>query len=625
MMRWFDMRAPVWRGQGDEAQPNARLRRCALLLCLLTGCAAPSTRVLREDRADAPITLAAASGEHGAVSSAEPLASDVGRDILRRGGNAVDAAVAVGFALGVTHPSAGNLGGGGFMLIRLPDETSVAIDYREIAPGAAHPDMFLNTAGDVTDRGRLGPLAAGIPGVVAGLAFAHRRFGRLPWSTLLEPAIQLARDGHVLDPTHAEKLQSALARIAAYATDVTERLPLATDPTERAHLRALADALESTRRWLCKAEDCAPYRAGERWDQPELARTLARIAAEGADAFYAGPIAQAMVERVAAMGGIWTDTDLESYRAIEREPIAFDYHGHRILTMPPPSAGGVVLRQIFAASDALQLSRWDWDAPERIHLYIEILRRVYADRNQLIADPAFVTVPLGTLLDPGYMLHRLADIDAYRATPSSAVAAGLPVDESPQTTHFSVVDANGMAVANTYTLNAGFGALVAIPGTGVLLNNEMDDFTAKPGVPNGFGLTQGRRNAIAPGKRMLSSMTPTIVLKGHELRAVLGSPGGPTITTTVAQLALQLIDYGRSLQAAIAAPRIHHQWLPDEVLVERGVRHETLQRLRAYGHHVNVSRGPGIGHADCIERDPHSGVLRAVADVDRGGGGVAAY
>jgi gamma-glutamyltranspeptidase/glutathione hydrolase len=325
------------------------------------------------------------------------------------------------------------------------------------------------------------------------------------------------------------------------------------------------------------------------------------------------------------MGGIWSARDLAGYRAVEREPIAFSYHGYDVLTMPPPSAGGIVLQQILGAADLLGLDRLDWDSPRRVHLYVEILRRTYADRNRWLGDPDFVHIPLAQLLDPGRIARRVADIDPDHATPSSEVAPGLAsLGEPKHTTHFSIVDASGMAVANTFTLNGDFGALVQIPGTGVTLNNEMDDFTAKPGTPNMAGLVQGEQNAIEPGKRMLSSMSPTIVSRDGTLRAVVGSPGGPTITTTVAQILMQLLDHGRSLQSAVAAPRIHNQWLPDETWYEAGVPETTLDGLRRLGHHLTLEREP-IGHAHCIERDPATGELRAVADVSRGGGGALAF
>ena len=553
---------------------------------------------------------AVAVGRNGAVSSAESAASDVGVAILKQGGNAVDAAVAVGFALGVTHPTAGNIGGGGFMVVRSPSGEVAAIDYREVAPRAASRDMYLDASGAVTDKGRVGPLAAGIPGVVAGLAQAHRKYGKLPWAQVLEPAIQLAKRGHVLDGFHAKDMEWAVSGVAKYVENAAGRSP------------ALAAALKGTAATFTKPDGSA-YHEGDTWAQPDLATTLEQIAKGGPESFYTGPFAERMAASVHEMGGIWTAQDLAEYRAIERPPVVFSYRGHEVITMPPPSAGGVVLRQILAASEALSLDRLEWDSVQRIHYYVEALRRTYADRNQLIGDPAFVNVPMQQLLDVHYISQRMSTIDPQHATPSSQVGAGVQLKESEHTTHFSVVDGSGLAVANTYTLNGGFGAKLIVPGTGLILNNEMDDFTSKVGAPNMFGLVQGPQNAIEPGKRMLSSMTPTIITKGGQLRAVVGSPGGPTITTTVAQIVMQLIDHGRSLEQAVNATRIHHQWLPDQIWHEDSLPKATADALGAMGHKLQ-SRSR-IGHANCIEVDPASGAFVAVADVARDGGKASAY
>jgi gamma-glutamyltranspeptidase/glutathione hydrolase len=553
---------------------------------------------------------AVAVGRQGAVSSAEAAASDIGVAILKKGGNAVDAAVAVGFALGVTHPTAGNMGGGGFMVVRLPSGETAAIDYREVAPKGASRDMYLDAKGDVGDKGRVGPLAAGIPGVVAGLAHAHQKYGKLPWAEVVQPSIVLARDGHMLDEFHAKDMEWVSGSIAKYAAAAGKGNA------------ALGSGLSATAATFTKADGSA-YKAGEVWKQPDLASTLELIAQKGADAFYKGPFAERMAARVREMGGIWTSEDLAEYRAMQREPVVFPYRGHQVITMPPPSAGGVVLRQILAASEALSLERLPWDSVERIHLYVESLRRTYADRNQLVGDPAFVNVPMQQLLDIGYIGQRMANIDPKRATPSSEVGAGVQLKESEQTTHFSVVDGSGLAVANTYTLNGGFGAKLIVPGTGVILNNEMDDFTSKVGSPNMFGLVQGPQNAIAPGKRMLSSMTPTIITKDGKLRAVVGSPGGPTITTTVAQIVMQLVDHGRSLEQAVSSTRIHHQWLPDQIWHEESLPKETSDALAAMGH--KLQGRSRIGHANCIEVDPKSAAFVAVADVARDGGKASAY
>lgn len=539
-----------------------------------------------------------ATGKHGAVASAEANATRIGVEILQAGGNAVDAAVAVGFALSVTHPSAANIGGGGFMVLRFPDGRATSVDYRETAPGAASADMYLDESGELTGQSRVGAMAAGIPGDVAGFWYAHQHWGELEWSAVITPAIILARDGWTLDEHHAADLEKGVKRMTKAGFEDSAA--------------------------MFRKPDGSLYQAGDVWRQPELAATLQRIATQGRAGFYEGPFAEYMAEQVQALGGIWTAEDLSGYRAIEREPLVFPYRGHEIISMPPPSAGGVVLRQILAASEVLDLKRYAWHSPEHVHRYVEILRRTYADRNLLLGDPDFIEIPMETLLDVSYIDERVADIDPNKATPSEEVGAGVQIKESRQTTHFSVVDGDGFAVANTYTLNGGFGAKVMIPGTGVILNNEMDDFTAKVGAPNMFGLVQGPQNAIEPGKRMLSSMTPTIVTKAGELRAVVGSPGGPTITTTVAQIILQLIDYGRPLEVAVRDHRIHHQWKPDAIWHEDALEADLAKALENKGHELK-NKGWKIGHANCISVDPETGVIKAVADVARDGGAAAAY
>ncbi|MBL4684081.1 MAG: gamma-glutamyltransferase [Nannocystaceae bacterium] len=546
--------------------------------------------------ADNPPALAL--GTQGAVSSAEANASDIGLAILRAGGTAVDAAVAVGFALAVTHPSAGNLGGGGFMVIRMADGTKAALDYREEAPGRAHRDMYLDAKGEPS-RGSLdGPMAAGIPGTVAGLALAHARFGKLPWKDLVDPAVALARDGHTLDSWHTSDVNRGAKRMH----DIGEH---------------------ASAKYYEKA-DGVPYVEGDTWVQTTLAATLQAIADDGSAAFYLGPRAEAMAASVRKAGGIWEAKDLAAYRARERDPIVFDYRGYEITTMPPPSAGGVVLRQILAASEVMGLDKKPWRSVEEVHLYVEVARRTYADRNMLLGDPDFVKLPMDQLLDVEYIKQRVANIDPLHATPSSEVGAGLPVaKESHQTTHYSVVDQWGNAASNTYTLNTGFGAKYVEPTTGVLLNNEMDDFAVKPGTANVFGLVQGEPNKIEPGKRMLSSMTPTVIAKDGELRAVIGTPGGPTITTTVAQITRALIDYNLPIDEAVEATRVHHQWLPDRIATESRIDDALKTGLEALGHEVTV--WGKLGHANCIEVDPDTKGFRAYADVSRDGGKAVAY
>lgn len=596
--------------------PSPRTRTLVLVLAaVLTplGCRPGPTQVLeprpppppavdpaagRSLPAHDPADPSTAVGTHGAVASAELHASQVGIEVLRRGGNAVDAAIAVGFALAVTHPTAGNLGGGGFMVLRLADGTSVAIDYRETAPAAASRDMYLDPQGNPTRESVDGPKAAGIPGTVAGLALAHERYGSLPWRDLVMPAVRLAREGWALDSFHAEDLRAGVERMM------------------KLKYSEAAD--------LYRKPGGEPYAEGEVWKQPALAQTLEMIATRGARAFYEGAFAEGMAAGVRAAGGLWTAADLAGYQAIAREPIRFTYRGHEVLTMPPPSGGGVVLRQLLAASEILAIHERPWHSVDELHLYVEAARRTYADRNFLVGDPAFVQVPLQQLLDPGYLRGRLADVDPQRATPSDRISAGVIARrESLETTHFSVVDVHGNAVANTYTLNTSFGSKFVVPGTGVLLNNEMDDFAVKPGSPNTYGLVQGEQNKIEPGKRMLSSMSPTIVLREGKLRAVVGTPGGSTISTTVTQIIRGLVDYGATIDAAVKAPRVHHQWKPDRIVTEPTLDRATAEALKARGH--AIMEWDSIGHANCIEVDPKTGGYRAVADVGRDGGAALAY
>ncbi len=608
----------------DTAAPVTRLRRgpapWALGLVLLVACrgtAAPEPAPSDPPPSPTSVTPAAAKveaprrmpageahppglafGTHGAVTSAEAHASEVGLAILRKGGNAVDAAVAVGFALAVTHPSAGNLGGGGFMLMRMADGTVAAFDFRERAPSGASRDMYLDRKGQPTNDRLLGPKAAGIPGSVAGLGLAHARFGSLPWKDVVAPAVALARDGHALDGWHAEDL--------AYGAG------------------AMVKAGQAGSASYYRRPDGTDFAEGDTWVQPELAATLVRLADEGPRAFYEGPLAERMAEGVAAAGGIWKASDLAAYEAKEREAIVFPYRGHEIVTMPPPSAGGVVLRQLLAAAEQLELERQPFRSAQEIHLFAEAMRRTYADRNLLLGDPDFVPLPMAKLLDTAYVGERMKDVDPDHATPSDRVGAGLgPRPESEQTTHYSVVDGEGSAVATTTTLNLGFGAKFVVPGVGVLLNNEMDDFSVKPGSPNVFGLVQGEPNKIEPGKRMLSSMTPTIVVEDGQLRAVVGTPGGPTITTTVATVIRGIIDYGLPIDEAVAAGRAHHQWKPDEIWLESRIDPAVVEALRAKGH--GIRQREAMGHANCIEVDPASRGFRAVADVDRDGGAAVAY
>jgi gamma-glutamyltranspeptidase/glutathione hydrolase len=485
------------------------------------------------------------------------------------------------------------------MLVRTSTGESTAIDFREIAPRAATKTMYLDARGELTQDSVLGAKAAGVPGTVAGLALAHQKLGKLPWRSLVEPAIALARDGHPLDASHAQTMGEAAAQMRAAGFAPSAAI------YEAPEGRALA--------------------AGETWKQPELAATLEIVAEQGAKGFYEGALAARMVAGVRKLGGIWSKQDLKTYRALERKPIELDYRGHHVITMPPPSAGGIVLRQILGASEQLKIFEKPYRSADAFHLYVEAARRAYADRNHWVGDPDFAPVPVAQLTALDYVHARMRDIDPARATPSSTIQPGTVATqpESEDTTHFSVVDREGNAVATTYTLNGSFGAKVVVPGTGILLNNEMDDFSAKPGTANAYGLVQGERNAIAPRKRMLSSMTPTIVLKDGQLRAVLGTPGGPTITNTVTEILMALVDHGVPLEHAVRAPRLHHQWLPDAIMVEAAIEEPLAAELAARGH--KIMKRDSIGHASCIERNPSTGLLRAVADATRGGGGAEAY
>lgn len=492
------------------------------------------------------------------VVSSHGLASAVGVDVLRRGGNAVDAAVAVGFALAVVHPVAGNIGGGGFMVIRLGDGTVGALDFREVAPARASRDMYLDAAGNVTEASLTGPLSVGVPGSVAGLFAAHHKFGRLPWREVLAPAVTLAREGYVLDPLRSHQLALQAGRLARF-------------PASRAQ-------------FLVHGEAPTP---GTRFVQPELARTLQLIADSGPDVFYRGSIASLIVDEMQRGGGLITPEDLARYRAKWRTPIAIAYRGYTVYTVPPPSGGGVTLAEILNVMEGYNPLP-PFGSAALLHLQAEAMRRAYRDRNTYLGDPDFVTMPLERLLAKSYAAELRATIDPARATPTPPFVG--PHAEGTETTHYSVVDAAGNAVACTTTLNDDFGSAVTVAGAGFLLNDEMDDFMAAPGKPNQFGLIQGEANAIAAGRRMLSAMTPMIVVDpAGQLALVLGSPGGSRITTAVYQVLSNVVDQGMTLADAVAAPRLHHQALPDVVYVERGgFLPAVIDSLTAMGHKVDA-------------------------------------
>ncbi|MEB3220580.1 MAG: gamma-glutamyltransferase [Candidatus Sericytochromatia bacterium] len=550
--------------------------------------ASPSPRLPYEAAWEFSRPGPAVLARHGAVACVSAVASHVGVEVLKAGGNAVDAAVAVALALAVVYPEAGNIGGGGFLLVHDPKRGAAALDYRETAPARAHARMYLDAAGNATADSQIGARAAGVPGTVAGLAAAHARLGKRPWASLVAPAIKLARDGFVVNGYLAGSFHRAQDLLLRF--DETRRVFLPNDLTPR---------------------------AGDVLKQPDLARTLERIAREGPKGFYQGPVAAAIAREAARQGGPLSAKDLASYQPRWREPVAFSYRGRRILSMPPPSSGGVTLAQILHILEGYDLKAAGWHSVSHLHLLTEADRRAFADRNALLADPDFVKeLPVATLLSEAYAARRRATIRDDRATPEAGRAPGLP--EPDHTTHFSVVDAAGMAVSNTYTLNGNYGCGVVVPGTGVLLNNEMDDFTTRVGGANQFGLAQGALNAIAPGKRPLSSMTPTIVLgPDGKPSLVLGAPGGPTIITTVAQVLSNVVDFGLPLNWAIAAPRVHHQAQPDLLYHEpHGLDIVTRTELVRLGHQVQARSY--IGDAQGIWRRP-DGAWEAFSDPRRGG------
>jgi gamma-glutamyltranspeptidase/glutathione hydrolase len=494
---------------------------------------------------------------HGMVASAIALASQAGVDVLKRGGNAVDAACATALTLAVTYPVAGNLGGGGFMLIRLADGRTTAIDYREAAPARASRTMYLNAAGNVVHNLSLvGYRASGVPGTVAGLALAQQKYGRLKWRDVVEPARLLAAQGFPVSQAMAQSLRAA---------------------------SPLTQFAESRHVFLKNGDF---YKAGDLFQQPELAATLRRLQTEGPREFYEGRTAQLIADDMKANGGLITRDDLKNYKAVEREPLRGTYRGYDILTMPPPSSGGIALLEMFNILEPHDLAQSGVHTTPTDHLLIEAMRRAFADRAEFLGDPDFIHVPVLGLISKPYAAEVAKTIDLQHATPSSQIGHGKPLAyESPQTTHFSVVDAAGNAVSNTYTLNMGYGSGVTVKGAGFLLNDEMDDFTSKPGIPNGFGLIQGETNAIAPRKRPLSSMTPTIVVRDGKLFMVIGSPGGPTIINTVLQVISNVVDHKMNIAQAIAAPRLHHQWLPDRISAETGaVSSNVLKELQGMGH-----------------------------------------
>jgi gamma-glutamyltranspeptidase/glutathione hydrolase len=539
----------------------------------------------------APLLIAAAlplwsaqpvRGRHGMVVTREPHATEVGLKVLQSGGNAVDAAVAVGLALAVTHSSAGNIGGGGFMLVRMADGRTTFIDFRERAPLSASRNMYVDARDKAAQNSTSGYWASGVPGTVRGLEYASKKFGKKPWAELVEPAAELASRGFNLSYAQANSLKNAA--------------------------RGLGQFPESKRIFL---RDGRYYEPGELFVQPDLARTLERIAKLGANDFYEGETARLLAQDMKEHGGTITLEDLKDYQAIERQPLTGKYHGYDIVTSPPPSSGGIGILQMLGMLDGTGYEKGGAGSAMVVHYMTEAMRRYFADRAVLLGDSDFVKVPTAALLDPAYIARLRASIDPERATPSSEVhALVLTAHESNETTHYTVADGDGNIALVTYTLNGGYGSKVTAKGLGFLLNNEMDDFSANPGKPNMFGLMQGEANAIQPRKTPLSSMVPTIVLKDGKPYLALGSPGGPTIIDTVLEVIVNVLDFHMNVQDAVNWPRFHHQWMPDQLSMENGYSPDTVALLEKRGYTIRRVGAQGECAAILLE----NGWLAGAAD-----------
>ena len=529
---------------------------------------------------------------HGMVVTASSPASRVGVAILQRGGNAVDAAVAVGFALAVTYPSAGNIGGGGFMIVHdASSGDNFAIDYREKAPARAHRDLYLDEKGSVVEGlSTEGHLSVAVPGTVSGLLLALERYGTLDRKTVLEPAIRLARDGFAVSLPLARSLRRMAKRFEGNA--------------------------ESRRIFQ---RDGRFFEEGELFIQPELALTLKRIATNGAPGFYSGPTADLLVSEMERGKGLISHADLEAYEARVRVPVEGRYRGHTVISMPPPSSGGTVLIEMLNLLEPLDLAALGHSSSAYVHTLAGAMKRAFADRAEYLGDPDFVAVPVSGMTSKIYAKRRWEGFDLDRTQPATELGAGQPFAfESEETTHFSVIDKDGNAVSNTYTLNYSYGSAITVSGAGFLLNNIMDNFSSKPGVPNGYGLIQGEANSIGAGKRPLSSMTPSILLQGDKVRLIVGTPGGPTIINTVLQVILNVIDHGFTVQEAVDAARVHHQWLPDRIDYEpRALVDDVVNALEARGHELRQRSLIGDAHAIFVE--PETGMRLGGADPRRGG------
>jgi gamma-glutamyltranspeptidase/glutathione hydrolase len=535
--------------------------------------------------------------KNGMVVSASKLASKVGLEILKRGGNAVDASVAVGFALAVTYPVAGNLGGGGFMVIRLHDGTTTTVDYREKAPLAAREDMFLNEKGEfVLKLSSEGVLSSGVPGSVAGLIYALEKYGTMRLEQVIQPAINLAMDGFPLDYRSAASFKSTMSEFKKYPSSLK-----------------------------VFSKNGISYEEGEIFKQPDLAKTLLRIKENGKDGFYSGETAELLVKQIRSLGGIITLEDLKKYTPVERIPVTGNYRGYEIISMGPPSAGGIALIQMLNVLENFIFNKEEWGSSRYLHMLVEAMKYVYADRSVHLGDEDFYPVPKDWLLSKEHAKEIFAKINFDKAIPSSEInpLSDGYFEESTETTHYSIYDSYGNAVSTTTTINSGYGNKIIVDGAGFLMNNEMDDFSSKPGAQNQFGLLGNEANAIQPEKRMLSSMTPTIVLKDNKPFMIIGSPGGSTIMTVVLQVILNCLDFTMDIQKAIDQPRIHHQWLPDEIRYEEfGLTIDVIEKLQKLGH--KFGKPTSLGRAEGIIIDRLNNIIYGATD-PRGFGAAAGY
>lgn len=524
------------------------------------------------------------SYKNGVVVTAHPEASKVGVEILKKGGNAIDAAIAVEFSLAVVYPNAGNIGGGGFLIYRDAKGNVDALDYREIAPSQASEKMYWDKKGDaVTDLSLYGQFASGIPGTVDGMVKAHEKYGQLAWKDLVQPAIDLANNGYAITAMQANELTKKHADFKKY--------------------NQVANAFTAKSTWV----------AGDTFIQKDLGKTLKLIQKKGRKGFYEGKVANQIVKEMKRGNGIISHEDLKKYQAVWRTPVSGNYKGYKVISMPPPSSGGIALVSLFQSVEKFPLKQWGFQADSTIQVMVEAERRVYADRAEHLGDPAFYNVPQKQLLNQNYNVGRMNDFSFANATPSASVKAGeLSGKESEETTHYSIVDAQGNAVSATTTLNGSYGSLVIVGGAGFIMNNEMDDFSVKPGVPNMYGLVGGKANAIEPYKRMLSSMSPTIVEKNNQLFMVVGTPGGSTIITSVFQTILNVIEFDMTMQEAVSAPRFHHQWLPDRIDLEpKAVNENVRETLKLKGYSLKERSTYGRVNGILLNAD---GTYQAGAD-----------